>query len=287
MRVKSLEGTAPRGRRAWGRVISTDIDVSQRGTANARSDGRLNGFQAGTDLWADANWRAGVYVGQLEGNIRVSGFARGVQGLDAGTNDLRSRYIGAYITWSGDSGWHADAVLQAGEHRYSVQPIASFASSGKGRSLLASLEVGKAFGIGSGWTVEPQLQLIHQSLRMDDAGISGARVTQDSNDGLIVRAGVRIKGEIATGAGTLQPYGRINVFHASGGADVAQFLSLGGSTAIRSETGSTSTEAAGGITLAVGERTAIYGELGKLWASGGAARVKSSVNASVGVRVRW
>jgi fibronectin-binding autotransporter adhesin len=42
------------GRRAWGRVISTDIDVIQRGTANARSDGRLNGFQAGTDLWADA-----------------------------------------------------------------------------------------------------------------------------------------------------------------------------------------------------------------------------------------
>ena len=55
--------------------------------------------------------------------------------------------------------------------------------------------------------------------------------------------------EIATGAGTLQPYGRINVFHASGGADVAQFLSLGGSTAIRSETGSTSTEVAGGATL--------------------------------------
>jgi fibronectin-binding autotransporter adhesin len=282
-----LEGTAPRGRHAWGRVISTDIDVSQRGTANARSDGRLNGFQAGTDLWADADWRAGVYVGQLEGNIRVSGFARGIQGLDAGTNDLRSRYIGAYATWSGDSGWHADAVLQAGEHRYNVQPIASFGSSGKGKSLLASLEVGKAFGIGGGWTVEPQLQLIHQSLRMDDAGISGALVSQDSNDGLIVRAGVRVKGEIATGAGTLQPYGRINVLHASGGADVAQFLSLGGSTAIRSETGSTSTEVAGGVTLAVGERTAIYGELGKLWASGGAARVKSSVNASVGVRVRW
>ncbi|MEZ2298520.1 autotransporter outer membrane beta-barrel domain-containing protein [Variovorax sp. RCC_210] len=281
------EGTAPRGRRAWGRVISTDIDVSQRGTANARSDGRLNGFHAGTDLWADADWRAGVYVGQLQGNIRVSGFARGIQGLDAGTNDLRSRYIGAYATWSGDSGWHADGVLQAGEHRYSVQPIASFGSSGKGRSLLASLEVGKAFGVGGGWTVEPQLQLVHQSLRMDDAGIAGALVTQDSNDGLIVRAGVRVKGEIATGAGTLQPYGRINVLHASGGADVAQFLSLGGSTAIRSETGSTSTEVAGGLTLALGERTAIYGELGKLWASGGAARVKSSVNASVGVRVRW
>lgn len=281
------DSAAGPGRRAWGRLISTDIDVSQRGTASARSDGRLHGFQAGTDLWADANWRAGVYVGQLEGDVRVNGFARGVFGLDAGANDLRSRYLGVYAGWRGDSGWHAEAVLQAGQHRYDVQPVATYGSSGKGRSLLASVEVGKAFGVGGAWTVEPQLQLIHQSLRMDDVGIAGAVVRQDANDGLIVRAGVRVKGEFAAGAGLLQPYARINLFHASGGADVAQFLSLGGTTAIRSETGSSSTELAGGVTLALGDRTAIYGEIGKLWASGGPARVKSSVNAAVGVRVRW
>ncbi|MGJ7537584.1 MULTISPECIES: autotransporter outer membrane beta-barrel domain-containing protein [unclassified Variovorax] len=283
----ATDGASARGRRAWGRLISTDIDASQRGTVNAQSKGRLHGFQAGTDLWADTRWNVGVYVGQLEGNIRVNGLARGIQGLDVGSNDLRSRYLGAYATWHGDEGWYADAVLQAGQHRYNVQPFATFGSSGKGKSLLASIEVGKAFGIGSGWIVEPQLQLIHQRLRMDDTGISGAAVTQDPHDGLIVRAGVRIKGEIATGTGTLQPYGRINVFHASGGADVTQFLNFGGGTAIRSETGSTSTEVAGGVTLALGERASLYGELGKLWASGGAARLKSSINASLGVRVRW
>ncbi|MBB3642353.1 hypothetical protein FHY06_005486, partial [Variovorax sp. BK613] len=30
-----------------------------------------------------------------------------------------------------------------------------------------------------------------------------------------------------------------------------------------------------------------YGEIGKLWASGGDARVKGSINGSVGVRVKW
>ena len=284
------EGTdnpGDRGRRAWGRLISTDVDVDQRGTASARSDGRLHGFQAGTDLWADAGWRAGIYVGQLEGHIRVHGYARGIQGLEVGSNDLRSRYLGAYATWRGDGGWYADAVLQAGQHRYNAQPAASFGSSGKGKSLLASIEAGKSFGLGGGWSVEPQLQLIHQHLEFDNTAIAGAAVAQAPHDGLIVRAGVRIKGDIATGAGKLQPYGRINVFHASGGADVAQFLSLGGSAAIWSETGSTSTELAGGMTLAVGDRTSIYAEVGKLWASGGAARVKSSLGASVGVRVRW
>ncbi len=281
------EDPGARLRRAWGRVISTDVDVAQCGTVGARSDGRLHGFQAGTDLWAGTRWRAGVYVGQLEGDVQVHGDARGLLGLHVGGNDLRSRYLGAYATWRGDGGWYADAVLQAGQHRYSVQPLAALGSSGKGKSLLASVEVGKAFDLGGGWRVEPQLQLIHQQLDLDRTAIAGAWVAQSPDDGLIVRAGVRVQGEIATGAGRLQPYGRLNVFHASGGADVAQFLSLGGSTAIWSETGSTSTELAGGMTLSVGDRTSVYAELGKLWASGGGARVKSSLNASVGVRVRW
>ncbi|MDQ7958875.1 MAG: autotransporter-associated beta strand repeat-containing protein, partial [Pseudomonadota bacterium] len=42
-------------RQAWGRVISIDRDISQSGTVSPTSSGRLTGFQAGTDLWANAN----------------------------------------------------------------------------------------------------------------------------------------------------------------------------------------------------------------------------------------
>ncbi|MDR6522549.1 outer membrane autotransporter protein [Variovorax paradoxus] len=279
--------TVEAGRRAWGRVLSTDIDVRQRGTVSPESKGRLTGFQAGTDLWADANWRVGVYVGQLEGDVDVRGFASGIQGLRVGRSDLRSRYLGVYASWHNDAGWYTDIVLQGGQHRYTARPLASMGSSGKGDSFLASVEVGKAFDIGGGWRVEPQLQLIHQRLSMDGTSISGAWITQDTHDGLIARAGVRIKGSIATGAGLLQPYARINVNRASSGTDVARLTGPAGSTGIASETGGTSTELAGGFTLALGERTSVYGELGKLWATGGDTRMKSSLNASVGVRVRW
>jgi hypothetical protein len=37
----------------------------------------------------------------------------------------------------------------------------------------------------------------------------------------------------------------------------------------------------GGVTIS------LYGEVGKLWASGGDTRVKSQLNASAGLRVRW
>ncbi|MET3498250.1 autotransporter domain-containing protein, partial [Variovorax boronicumulans] len=95
------------------------------------------------------------------------------------------------------------------------------------------------------------------------------------------------KGEIATGLGTLQPYGRFNLYKASGGADVARFVGAAGSTDITGRTGSTTAELAGGLTLALSETTSVYGEIGKLWAAGGATDVKSSVQGSIGLRMKW
>jgi fibronectin-binding autotransporter adhesin len=275
-------------RRAWGRLISTDMDIRQGGTVSPHAEGRVSGLQAGTDLWANANWRAGIYVGQLEGDTRVSGFSSGLLNGAAGRNDLRSQYLGLYGTFTSDDGFYADAVLQAGRHRYTVQPQLSAGVTGKGNSFLASIEVGKAFALGSGgWSVEPQLQLIHQRLRLDDVAIPGALVQQDADSSWTARAGVRIKGSFATGAGTLQPYARLNVYRSSKGNDVARFVNPAAITPVGAPIGGTSTELAAGFTLALSQRTSLYGELGKQWASGGAARVGSSVNAGVGVRVKW
>ncbi|MEJ1168916.1 autotransporter outer membrane beta-barrel domain-containing protein [Variovorax sp. CCNWLW235] len=282
--------TNPAGseRRAWARVLSTDIDIRQGGTVSPSSKGRLTGFQAGTDLMAATNWRAGLYVGQLDGDARVNGFASGLQNQHVGRNDLRSQYFGIYGTYTGNGGFYADAVVQSGRHRYTVEPVLGAGVEGKGRSLLGSIEVGQAFALGaSGWSVEPQLQLVHQHMDLDNSVIPGAIVQPEADSGWIVRAGVRVKGTVATGVGTLQPYGRFNVYRSSSGADIARFVNGASRTDIASSTGGTSTELAGGFTLALGDRTSVYGEVGKLWASGGDTRVKSSINASVGVRVKW
>ncbi|PSL79091.1 hypothetical protein C7T35_39380, partial [Variovorax sp. WS11] len=71
------------------------------------------------------------------------------------------------------------------------------------------------------------------------------------------------------------------------GNDSTRFINAAASTAIASSTGSTSTELAAGFTLRLSESTSLYGELGKLWASGGDTRVKSQLNGSVGLKVRW
>ena len=284
----AITATAASDRRAWARVLSTDIDVRQSSAVSPRSKGRLTGFQAGTDLLATPDWRAGIYVGQLDGDARVDGFASGIQNLGVGRNELRSQYVGVYGTYTNDSGFHADAVVQSGRHRYTVEPVASAGVGGKGNSLLGSIEVGQAFPFaGSGWIIEPQLQLVHQHMDLSNSAIVGAIAQPQADSGWIARAGVRVKGQIDTGLGTLQPYGRVNVYKTSNGMDLARFVNGATTTDIAAPTGGTSTELASGFTWAVSRSTSLYGELGKLWASGGNARVKSSVNGSVGVRVKW
>jgi fibronectin-binding autotransporter adhesin len=282
--------TTPTGsdRRAWARVLSTDIDIQQGGTVSPTSKGRLTGFQAGTDLLTTQNVRAGLYVGQLDGDASVNGFASGVNNLRTGRTDLRSQYVGVYGTYTADSGLYADVVVQSGRHRYTVQSNIGTGAEGKGNSLLGSIEVGQSFELaGSGWRIEPQLQLIHQHLDLGNSTILGAVVQPDADSGWIARAGVRVKGEIDTAMGALQPYGRFNVYKTSSGTDVARFLNGATRTGIAAPTGGTSTELAGGFTLALGQTTSLYGEIGKLWSSGGDAKVKSSINGSLGVRVKW
>ena len=287
-----VKGTAPSAtgaeRRAWARVLSTDIDIQQGGAVSPTSKGRLTGFQAGTDLLATPNWRAGIYVGQLDGDARVNGFASGIQNLGVGRNDLRSQYVGVYGTYTSDSGFYADAVVQSGRHRYTIEPLMSIGAAGKGNSLLGSIEVGQAFPIGSsGWTVEPQLQLIHQHMDLSNSAIVGAIAQPQADSGWVARAGVRVKGQIDTGMGALQPYGRFNVYKTSSGADIARFVNGATTTDIAAPTGGTSTELAGGFTLGLNASTSLYGEVGKLWSSGGDAKVKSGISGSLGVRVKW
>ncbi|MBB3175701.1 autotransporter outer membrane beta-barrel domain-containing protein [Variovorax sp. Sphag1AA] len=282
----AVAGSGDAGRQAWARAVYADLDIHQDGVADASSKGHVSGLQAGTDLFAAGPWRGGVYVGYLDGGADVTGNARGTIGR-VGSNDLQSRYLGGYATWMDGSGWYADAVLQGGSHRYTVRPDLNLSASGKADSLTASIETGKAFALTERWTIEPQAQLAWQRSSFDNVLISGAAVRQDADSGWIGRVGVRVKGDFATSAGRLQPYGRVNLYHAGSGTDVATFASPAASTAIASATGYTSAEVAGGATLALSSSTTLYGEVGHVFDIGGDARVKSSVQGSIGVRLSW
>lgn len=220
--------------------------------------------------------------------MSVKGFASGVERQYVGFNNLRTRYLGVYGTWQDQSGLYADAVLQGADYRSDLRTVGDTAQARtKGSGWLASLEMGKAFAVTSNWQIEPQAQIIYRKLSIDDTALSLATVKNRADDDWTVRLGARIKGNFATGAGVLQPYGRINVYKASSTTDIASFAAPGGTTDIKAKGGYTATEMAAGASLQINPRTSIYGELGKLWANGGYSRVKRGVQASIGVKVQW
>lgn len=274
-------------RESWARIISTERDIAQGGASAPVSHTRFNGLQVGVDLSNDPSWRAGLYVGQLEGNSSVRGFASGIANQSVGRTDLRSRYLGAYATYRRASDLYADAVLQLGTHNYTLRPGTGAAASADADSWLASLEVGQPFQVGSGWQVEPQAQVVYQHLEVSDAPITNGRAQLDARASWLTRVGVRVKTSMPTGMGTLKPYGRINVYHANGGSDISSFGATAGSTSFATRIGGTSTEASIGATLEVTPRASVYAEVGKLWASGGDSRTSGGLNGSVGLRVRW
>lgn len=289
--VHQRAGTERQGtggqRESWARIISTERDIAQGGATAPVSHTRFNGLQVGVDLSNDPSWRAGVYVGQLEGNSRVRGFASGVVNQAVGRTDLRSRYLGAYATYRSASDLYADAVLQLGTHDYTLRPATGAAASADADSWLASLEVGQPFQVGSRWQVEPQVQLVHQRVDVSNAQIANGRAQLDTQASWLARVGIRVKTSMSTSAGTLQPYGRFNVYHTSGGADISSFGATAGSTSFATRIGGTSTEASVGATLAVTPSASVYAEVGKLWASGGDSRTSGGLNGSAGLRLRW
>jgi outer membrane autotransporter protein len=153
---------------------------------------------------------------------------------------------------------------------------------------VASLEVGQAFDLATRWRMEPQFQLAYQRVSLKDVMIPGARVAQHIGGGWIARLGARVRGGMGTPAGFLQPYGRVNLYAAGAGTDVAEFVADGGaSTGIASATRHHTAELAVGLTLSMTHAVSIYGELGSLHALGGPASVKSSIQGSVGLRADW
>lgn len=275
------------GRRVWGRVLHTEPSIRQQGTVSPQSDSNMTGFQAGLDLYTDPRFKLGFYVGQLEGNMHVRGFASGVQNKYVGFNSVRSRYLGMYGTWQDASGLYADGVLQKTEHRSDLRSLDGASARTKGDGWTASLEVGKTVELGSRWQMEPQAQIIYRSLSLDDTQLRLAQVKNHVDDDWTLRLGVRVKGSFATSAGMLQPYGRLNLYHSSGGTNVATFGAPGGSSDIVAKGSYLSTEIAAGATLHLSKNTSFYGELGAQQAHGGGARVSSGIQASMGVKVRW
>ena len=278
----------PDERMSWGRVIASRTDTQQNGPANARTTGNYAGLQLGSDIWSSNGWRAGGYVGYLHGNLDVNGFTSGIN-TRAGKNTTKSYFIGAYGNYTRENGAYADFVVQGARHHVDIKPDNNPAGKQKGHGVTASVEIGQPFTLGSSnWKLEPQAQIIHQWLDLNDSDISGrTTVSHGHNNAWLFRLGGRLEGSYQLNKGSLRPYARVNFFYSPDGADHTSYITNVATTRLNAGASHASTELAIGGTYDITNKVKAYGEIGHTWSNGGDAHTKAPVNGSVGLKINW
>ena len=275
---------------SWGRIIAERTDIKQNGIADTHSKGNYTGFQIGSDIWKkeDSYWRAGGYFGYLHGSLDVDGFASSMKGY-VGKNRSNSYFLGLYGNYMDENGAYLDLVFQGGRHKVDIKPNYNKNSKQKGRGLSASAEVGKPFDLNYyDWRIEPQFQIIHQWMNLNNSHISGnTTVKQSHNDSWLFRVGARLENHFQSELGTFRPYTRLNLYYSPDGSDRIRFDCSRASTKFNSGAGYTSTELAIGGSYEFNNQVSAYTEIGHTWSNSGDANVKSPINGSLGIRANW
>lgn len=271
----------------WGRVFGERIDQRWSGTVDPEFDGRIWGLQTGLDLYAvdrpnGHRDRFGLFYGfaRAEGDVR--GFALGLRRNGVGKLDLDSNSLGAYWTHTGPSGWYLDAVLMHSWLDGDARSERGIRADIGGTAVTASLEGGYPIALGAGFTLEPQAQLIWQSLSLDRSRDRFSTVTFEDSDSFTGRIGARLQTSVLVGSAQLQPYLNLNLWHNFSHSDKVAFDAV---DIIPTRFRGSSLEIGGGLVAKLSANVSLYATGGYVTALGDDKG--HSVQGNLGLRVTW
>jgi len=223
----------------WGRLFGQQIDNRYQSLADPRSDGQIAGLQAGVDLLrsdgliAGHKDYAGLYFAYGNANVDVSGLVTNAAATayvlqHTGSLNLNAYSGGAYWTHYGPQDWYLDLVLQGTS--YSGAASTEFARlETNGAGFISSIESGypialQVFGLGLGFVLEPQAQVLWQWVSFDSSNDELGSVVLGTTSATTARVGLKGKWTITTDSGQLwQPYVRANFWSDFGSSAATLF----------------------------------------------------------------
>ncbi|MGN6064026.1 autotransporter outer membrane beta-barrel domain-containing protein [Brevundimonas diminuta] len=274
---------------AWGRLFGARLDNRWGGTAEARAEGDLVGFQTGLDLFRRATDRGrrdhvGLYVAYTDHDASMRGLARGMRDLEVGRLQTDGSSVGAYWTHFGPTGWYVDTVLQQSWYDMEATSLYGSGASTETTGYTWSLETGYPITLRESWLVEPQAQIVYQNVRVDGTQDQYSSVDWDEGVAWTGRFGARLQHTRRDARGILwQPYGRINLWHAFSGKDSVLLGQSG--RAIESRFGHTALEVGGGLTARVSTNVSLYGQASHRWTVDGDRSRQTATEAALGLRI--
>ena len=269
----------------WGRAFGERTEYRRGGALSPEFDGHLWGFQAGFDLAAVETWAGrdhfGAFVGHTEANGDVRGFSLGQRRAASGSVDLDATSLGLYWTHIGPSGWYLDSVLMHSWLDGSPHSNRGVGIELDGSSTTASLEGGYPFFLAQGLALEPQAQIIWQTVDFDPTRDLFSPIGFDADDALVGRIGARLLGTYVVGETTLRPYLKANLWRNFGATDRTSF----GSVVLPASFGATSLEVGGGIVATVSQNVSLFATADYTTNLNGPHGV--TIEGNLGVRVTW
>ncbi|WP_169193798.1 autotransporter outer membrane beta-barrel domain-containing protein [Devosia sp. MC1541] len=264
------------GRAQWGGELNVNAE-----------DVHLLGLQTGVDIYRGEHEdgrrdHIGVYGALAASKAQVSGYALGASQLPVGVVELGATAVGAYWTHYEPNGGYIDGVAQA--HWTQVAAISDYGMrlDTEGLGLTASVEAGQPIALDQNWTIEPQAQLIYQTMRLGSTEDDISPVSFGSTDALTGRVGFRLRQGSSASDKKLQPYVKANLWHGFRGIDTTSFASH----AMETPFGSTSADVGVGFTAKISRTASVYGHVDHRW-SLGEGQTSASTQGVLGVRVNW
>ncbi|MNM36116.1 Antigen 43 precursor [compost metagenome] len=277
-------GKAPTG---WARTFGRDTRKSFSGTVDPRFDGTIGGFQVGNDLFTlqgnnPYTYHTGIFVAhaQMQGDVR--GFALGFKNNHSGSLKFDGDSLGAYLTVVEEDGAYLDAVSMCTRLDGHTRSERGITLDLDGSAFSLSLEGGYPIRLSNAWSIEPQAQIVAQSVSLDDQHDAVSQVGFDSQEYWSGRLGVRLKGNYRVADLPVEPYLRTNVRRSFGGSDSVTFNDL---DSIKTQHDSSIMDIGGGVQVRLSANISVFAAAG--YSTNVDGHTQKTVEGALGIRALW
>ncbi|QCI11697.1 autotransporter outer membrane beta-barrel domain-containing protein [Pseudomonas putida] len=157
--------------------------------------------------------RAGIFVGHNNLQSSFNGMRPLLGDKQRNAVNLSGESLGVYWSMTHERGWHVDAVAMGSRIDINGRGESGQRLDDSGHAMTFSLEGGYPIGLGGGWVIEPQAQLINQQF------FPGSRVQEetlqafDSQPSWSGRVGAKLSGRYEVRGMPIEPYVRTNVWY--------------------------------------------------------------------------
>ncbi|KQY35455.1 hypothetical protein ASD38_02545 [Caulobacter sp. Root487D2Y] len=248
-------------RAVWSRVLLRDGEREGKNGIlgqGPRYDYDYYAAQMGVDLVHESGENSGQFAGLYAAYGSGDGEVQHFTQARAGKDKFNAYTLGAYWTRFDPTGWYVDGVVQATQYDMKAQSARLGTVKTNGSGFAASIEGGRALRTGA-VTVEPQAQLMFQSVSLDDVTDMAARVHFQDMNALTGRLGARVaKTWDRGGEDAVSLWGRTSLWYEFQGDTKAAFSSAKGFVPLHADLGGEWVEFDGGVTAEVNSRLSLH-----------------------------